>query len=577
MTSQIPLSPSIAYFSMEIGLEESMPTYAGGLGVLAGDSLRAAADLGLPLCAVTLLHRKGYFRQVLSKAGDQSEEASDWRPEERLQELPVRLTVEIEGREVTARIWRYGVTGISGLTLPVYLLDTSLDENCAEDRALTDSLYGGDSRYRFRQEVLLGIGGVAALRALGHRDIRTYHRNEAHSALLALALLEESTGRRDPTSASLSQVQAVRDRCVFTVHTPVAAGHDEFPAELAREVLGEERGEVAQMAPARNDGGLDMTALALLFSRSTNGVSMRHAQVSRSLYPGHQVEAITNGVQATTWACAQIAKLFDERLHGWRQDNSFLRQALGIPLEELQQAHAAAKQELLAEVDARTGLSFDRPALTIGFARRATGYKRAALIFSDVERLARISKRAGPVQLLFAGKAHARDESGKAAIKAVVQAAAALEGRVNVAYLDEYDMALARLLVSGVDLWLNNPEKPLEASGTSGMKAAINGVPSLSTLDGWWVEGHIEGLTGWSIGDGPLQQSDPVKEAASLYDKLEFTIMPLFYQRHRDYAEVMRGAMAYNGSYFNAQRMMSQYAALAYGETARRTVGEIAE
>lgn len=549
----------IAYFSMEIGLDSSMPTYSGGLGVLAGDSLRAAADLGIPMVAITLLHRKGYFRQRLDSIGLQSEAPAPWSPESRLQALEPRISVAIEGRAVRVGAWVYRVQGVSGRAIPVYFLDTSLPENAPEDRTLTDELYGGDSRYRLCQEVILGIGGVAMLRALGYGDVSVHHMNEGHSSLLALALLEEQVGTRGLASANEADVEAVRQRCVFTIHTPVAAGHDRFPMSLVAEVLGAERAGFLAHVSYPDKLTFNLTWMALTFSRSINAVSFRHGQVSRVMFPQHPITAITNGVHGATWICEPIAALLDHHIPSWRRDNRYLRQAIGIPLEEVRSAHGRAKGELLAEVSRRTGAQFDPGAMTIAFARRATAYKRADLLFSDVERLKRIAKRVGPLQIIYAGKAHPQDDNGKALIRRIFAAAKTLGATVPVVYLEEYDIALAKLLLAGCDLWLNTPQKPLEASGTSGMKAALNGVPSLSVLDGWWVEGHLEGVTGWSIGDDAEEMSNDAREAASLYDKLEYVILPMYHQRHAAYTKVMRSAIALNGAFFNAQRMMSQY------------------
>jgi starch phosphorylase len=544
---------------MEIALDASIPTYSGGLGVLAGDTLRSAADLRLPVVAVTLGYRKGYFRQRLDAEGRQTEDPYEWSPEAKLELLDATVWVTIENRAVRLRAWRYVVTGVSGHTIPVYLLDSSLPDNDPYDQTLTDTLYGGDLRYRLCQEIVLGIGGIAMLRALGHTDIHTYHMNEGHSSLLTLALLQEYAAANNRGSVIDSDVDAVRTRCVFTTHTPVDAGHDRFSSDLVENVLGKERTGILARLTQPEGGVFNLTALAMFFCRSANGVSIRHAHVSRRMFPERAVTAITNGVHAATWAAPPFAALFDRHFSDWRRDNRYLRQASAIPLAEIQAAHAQSKAALLAEVKRRTAVAFDPAAMTIGFARRATGYKRADFLFSDLERLRRIAGRAGPMQLVYAGKAHARDSTGKAAIERIFTIAEDLKGTVRIVYLEEYDMTLAGLVLAGVDLWLNNPIKPLEASGTSGMKAALNGVPSLSVLDGWWLEGCIEGVTGWAIGDDSEEPGDPALELASLYDKLEHIILPMFYERPLAYAAVRRSAISHNGSFFNAQRMMSQY------------------
>jgi starch phosphorylase len=560
MIESSTVSPAIAYFSMEIGLDPEIPTYSGGLGVLAGDSLRAAADLRLPMVGITLVHRKGYFRQRLDETGHQTEVPDSWSPEERLEEMPQRVSVTIEGRTVHLRAWRFMVKGDESneyaLPVPVYLLDAKLPENDPRDQQLTDELYGGDSRYRLSQEVILGMGGVAMLRALGYPDIRTYHMNEGHSGLLVLALLEEQLNA-ERTTVMPQDIQAVRQLCVFTVHTPVPAGHDTFSVDMTTEVLGEARLELLKLAPAFDDEMFDLTAFVMFFARSANGVSFRHAQISRDMFPGYHIGAITNGVHAGTWVSEPFQRLFDKHMSGWRRDTNYLRYATGIPADEVRQAHMEAKAALLAEVERRRKVKLDPAALTIGFARRATGYKRGDLLFSDLDRLRGIVNRVGPLQVIYSGKAHPKDETGKQIIAQIFASAKELRDAIKVTYVEDYDMGVAHYLCSGVDLWLNNPQKPLEASGTSGMKAAMNGVPSLSVLDGWWIEGWVEGATGWAIGDE--NPSEERTEIASMYDKLEYAITPMFYRQPTQYAAVMRSAISINGSFFSAQRMMLQY------------------
>jgi len=558
-----PTRSTVAYFSMEICLEQAIPTYSGGLGVLAGDTLRSAADLGVPLVAVTLLHRKGYFTQHLDGAGHQSESPVYWKPESVLEAVDARIIVNIEGRVVHVRAWKYAVKGVRGHEVPVFLLDTMLDENSEHDRSLTDSLYGGDEYYRLCQEIVLGMGGAGLLQQLGYDAGVIYHLNEGHSALLTLQLLERQLDGRQHFELEDSDLEAVRQRCVFTTHTPVPAGHDKFPLEMVRRVLGDERVALLEGCGGVYEGMLNMTHLALHLTRFVNGVAMRHRDVSRTMFPDYPINSITNGVHATTWASPAFAALFDKRIPEWRRDNLYLRYAVGIPLQEIRDAHLESKTALLDEVRNRTGVSLDPSLLTIGFARRATPYKRADLIFTDVDRLANIARKVGKLQIVFGGKAHPHDGGGKELIRRIFAADERLRGLVEVVYLENYEMALAAKMVAGVDLWLNNPMKPLEASGTSGMKAAINGVPSFSVLDGWWVEGHVEGVTGWSIG-GPDAETDPSADALDLYIKLERVILPLFYGLPFAYAEVMRAAIALNGSFFNTQRMVRQYVHNAY-------------
>jgi glycogen phosphorylase len=558
----------VAYVSMEIAVASEVATYSGGLGVLAGDVIRAAADAGYPMAGVTLLYREGYFRQRLDEAGHQREEPQTWRPEDALERLPVAITVQISGRPVVVGAWRYTVVGCDGQAVPVYFLDTDRDENDAEARALTRLLYGGDARYRLEQEALLGLGTVAMLHALGEDRITTYHLNEGHAALLALALLEKA---RTAGYSAEHDLAHVRERCVFTTHTPVAAGHDRFGLDLATEVLGAERIATLRSAGLVHDDMLNMTYLALRATRFANAVAMRHGEVARTMFDGFRIDAITNGVHGATWTSGPFRDLFDRRIPGWRRDNFALRQAIGIPLGEIASAHDAAKRELFARIEHASGRRLDPQRFTIGCARRSTAYKRNDLILRDHARLTALAQRHGGLQLVFAGKAHPHDHDGKAQIARIVRTGTELAGIVDIVFVEGYDMTWGGALTAGVDLWLNTPRPPLEASGTSGMKAALNGVPSLSVVDGWWVEGAIDGVTGWSI--DAATGDDDGWAAHQLYDRLEQNILPAYTKDRDAYLEVMRSAIAFNGSHFNAQRMLAEYAIAAYDPTANDAVG----
>ncbi len=550
----------VGYFSMEIAIEPSMPTYSGGLGVLAGDTLRSAADMGLPLAAVTLAHRKGYFRQILDADGNQTEEAQPWSPEARLPQEEPRVVVTIEGRPVHVRAWRYDMEGVTGHTIPIYLLDTDLEGNDPRDRALTDQLYGGDTNYRLAQEIVLGIGGLRMLDALGY-EISVYHMNEGHAALLTVALVEKTLSGGALSSAQERDFDAVRQHCVFTTHTPVPAGHDRFSMEQAQRILGNEPTQLIERIGGVHDGMVNMTYIALKLSRFVNGVAMQHGKVSRAMFPDYDIAAITNGVHAGTWTAPAMQATFDKHLPRWREDNTHLRYAIDIPQEEIENAHADGKRLLLAEVEKRSGMKLQENIFTIGFARRVATYKRGDLLFTDPERLARIAQNAGGMQILYSGKAHPADEPGKQIIRHVFEEAHKLaSGALHILYLADYEWRLAALLTGGVDLWLNNPLRPYEASGTSGMKAALNGVPSLSVLDGWWIEGCIEGVTGWAIDDHDRAED----EAANLYSKLESKILPVYYQDKQGWRKLMQTTIAMNGSFFNTQRMLEQYVSNAY-------------
>ena len=586
-----PVNRFVAYFSMEIALENDMPSYSGGLGVLAGDTIRAAADIRLPMVAVSLLYRKGFFRQILSEDGMQTEEPVEWKVEKFLEEAKPRVTVTLEGRPVELRAWRYSAKGVRGFEVPIYFLDADLETNDQRDRDLTGSLYGGDPYYRLSQEVLLGIGGVRMLRALGYNDLQRFHMNEGHAALLTLELLGEEAKRAGRSEIQGEDIDKVRSKCVFTTHTPVPAGHDKFPVEyltrlfpdqtkffdlkdanssdLVKRVLQVEQSVLDLTEAARRGASLNMTQLALSLSTYVNGVAKQHGETSRQMFPGAAIEAITNGVHAGTWTSPPFQQLFDRYIPSWREDNYSLRSALGLPAEEVWAAHLIAKHDLLETVRKKTGLKFDPEAFTIGFARRATGYKRADLILADLDRLRQIAKNSGQFQIIYAGKAHPNDGGGKDIIRRIFHAKKALRKTVHVVFLDDYNLDLGGKITSGVDLWLNTPQFPLEASGTSGMKAALNGVPSLSILDGWWVEGHIEGVTGWCIGESRRTApgdvpADNTAEAESLYNKLEGVILPMYYNERAKFLEVMQHAIAINGSFFNTQRMVQQYITDAY-------------
>jgi starch phosphorylase len=556
---------AVAYFSMEIGLQPDIPTYAGGLGMLAGDMVRAAADQGMPLVAVSLLYRKGYFAQHIDEQGWQRESPQAWSVEDHLAELPTRCVVAIEGRTVVVRAWRYVVTGVGGGRVQVLLLDTDVEPNSAWDRTITNSLYDGDDHYRLCQEVILGVGGVRMLRALGYTDIRRYHMNEGHAAMLVVELLSEQREAHGHEEASPQDIEAVRERCVFTTHTPVAAAFDQFPIEMVQRVLGDLRIPAHLPEHFCIGGRVNLTYLALANSGYINGVAKRHRETAQQMFAAYRIDSITNGVHAATWVCEPLQRLFDLHIPGWRIDNASLRYALSIPRAEIVEAHNEAKRALLDDVERLSGVRLAPDVMTIGFARRATQYKRFELLFDDVDRLMGIHRDVHPIQIILGGKAHPADTPGKVAIQHIVELSKRLRGKLEVVYLEDYDMAKAQRMISGCDLWLNTPQPPLEASGTSGMKAALNGVPSLSVLDGWWIEGCIEGVTGWSLdGTGESPSTTTREEAHHLYDRLADRVLPLFYETPDAYVDVMRHAIALNGSFFNAQRMIGQYMAKAY-------------
>ncbi|MCL5422726.1 MAG: alpha-glucan family phosphorylase [Nitrospirae bacterium] len=567
LIQELTKEPKIAYFSMEIGLRTDMPTYSGGLGVLAGDTIKSAADLRLPMVAVTVLCRKGYFHQVLDEKGRQTEAPEDWDPSQFMDLLPEKISVEIEGRDVYVQAWLYEVKSLTGGNIPVFFLDTDVAENGPDDRDITSSLYGGDKAYRLKQEIVLGIGGARMLHRLGFA-IKKYHMNEGHASLLALELLKEY--KRDIEEVwderLVWDVDRVRDLCVFTTHTPVEAGHDKFSYDIVAKVLG----EPIPLNVLKDLGGkdsLNMTLLALNLSEFVNGVAKKHGEVSKNMFPGYQIYAITNGVHSYTWTCESFKRLYDKYLPGWANEPELFVRVGRIPDEELWEVHMEAKRTLMDFIRSETGIEMSPDILTLGFARRATAYKRADLLFSDLERLRRIG--GGKLQIVYAGKAHPRDDAGKQLIEKIFGIKEQLKDSIKIAYLMNYNMDLALKIVSGVDVWLNTPLRPLEASGTSGMKAAHNGVPNFSVLDGWWIEGHIECFTGWAIGPQPSENkvSDSnmdTRDAEDLYYKLENTIIPTFYGDRHTWIRIMQNAIGKNAYYFNSHRMMRRYVTEAY-------------
>jgi starch phosphorylase len=558
--------PKIAYFSMEIGIHNDIPTYSGGLGVLAGDTIKAAADLKLPMVAVTLLTKKGFFIQELDEHGRQTERPVSWDPSRYMKLLPAKAYVVIEGREVVLQAWQYNVESLTRGCVPIFFLDTDVPENAPEDREITHYLYGGDLAYRLKQEIVLGIGGVRILHELEF-DIKKYHMNEGHSSFLTVELLDRfKRPIEDVWDENLVwNVERVKDLCVFTTHTPVDAGHDKFPYDLVVRIMGEPIPlNVLKRLAGKED--LNMTRLGLNLSEFINGVAKKHSEVSRNMFPGYEISAITNGVHSYTWTCDNFKRLYDKYLPGWANEPELFVRVGRIPDDEIWSAHMAAKKDLLDFVRSNTGVEMEPGILTLGFARRATAYKRADLIFSDVERLKTIGTER--IQIIYAGKAHPRDDMGKKLIERIFSIKESLGNTIKLAYLKNYDMNIALRMVSGVDVWLNTPLRPREASGTSGMKAAHNGVMNFSVLDGWWIEGHIEGFTGWSIGPNPtentLVENVDTRDADDFYNKLEQIILPTFYDNRHTWIRMMQNAIGKNAYYFNTHRMMRRYVTEAY-------------
>ena len=552
--SDLEGKPKIAYFSMEIGIDEHIPTYSGGLGVLAGDTIKSCADLNVPLVGVTLLSEKGYFYQKLDKDGNQRELPINFSVSDFLKLLPKKTSIKIEDRDVIIQVWLYQYKGLNGYIIPVFFLDSNIDGNDNWDRNLTKYLYGGDKRYRLAQEIILGIGGVRILKELGYDTIDKYHMNEGHAALGTLELYKE-----------LNDVDKVRDQCVFTTHTPVAAGHDQFDLSEAKHMIGDLLPD-SIINKIQFENRLNMTRLALYFSHYVNGVAKKHKEVSEQMFPGYSIDSITNGVHSSTWVSKPFQRLYDKHIPGWKSDPYMLRSAFSINKDEVWKTHLEVKKILIDFVNDRYNVGMNYNDFTIGFARRQTEYKRPELLISDPDKLKNIAKKVGPIQIIYSGKAHPNDETGKKSIKKIFDIMKSIDNSVKIAFIHNYNITIGKMITAGVDLWLNTPRRPMEASGTSGMKAAHNGVPQFGTLDGWWIEGCIENITGWSIGPEKTQDdvSDDVIDRNELYNKLESWIIPKYYNDRENWIRTMRSCIAINASFFNTNRMVQQYVLNAY-------------
>jgi starch phosphorylase len=534
---------AVAYLSAEIGLWSELHTYSGGLGVLAGDHIKSAADAGIDLVAITLLYRQGYGRQHIDSQGNQSESYPEIDPAEHLIDTGIELALPLDGSKLHSRIWMAEVVGVGGHTVPVYFLDTRHEGNAAEHAALGNRLYGGDDSVRLRQEYLLGVGGIRALVALGHAPFSGLHMNEGHCTFAALEMLSQGWSRE--------QLSA---RTLFTTHTPVPAGHDRFAWEEVESVVADLLPEDVQTFSGCEES-CSMSHLAIGLAGAVNAVSNLNAWVASGMFQDSHIEPITNGVHHLTWASPPLAGVYDEHLSGWRSDPTKLAHAGKIPNEALLPARQEARAVLRDLVQASTGVEFEDSRLTIGFARRFATYKRANLVFSDVERLKALGD--GRIQFVFAGKAHPRDEGGKQLIRDIFAGAANVAAEIPVAFLEDYSMATGLAMTSGVDIWLNNPVRPMEASGTSGMKAALNGVPNFSILDGWWPEACEHGVNGWAIGEAEADRDD-VRDAEALYSVLEHEVLPAWEGGDARWAHLMRAAIA-TSARFTGARMVSDY------------------
>lgn len=540
---------------MEIGLRTEMPTYAGGLGMLAGDLMRSCADMNVNAACVTLCWKHGYMRQHINPDGTQNYENVDWNPADFMRKREETVTVQIEGRDVTVGCWQYDINGANKGTVPVFFLDTDVPENTEADRLITNHLYGGDGFARLKQEVVLGIGGVKMLRALGYDHVGTFHMNEGHAAFLTLELLCE----RDWDN------EQVKPSCAFTTHTPVKAGHDAFPYEMAYRVAGDQLPwHIREIA---GEEALSMTHLAMNMSHYTCGVSQIHGEVSRQMFPGYDIDAITNGVHHRTWVSPHMRKIFDTHCKGWQDDPKQLEQHINdIPDETVWKAHLKAKKDLIKYVNKFAKQPFDENHLILSTARRVVSYKRPELLYENLKRLQEVC--CGRIQIIHAGNAHPSDEFGQAVIQRMIERSDTLKDCVRIVYLENYNPDIAKLMVSGSDIWLNTPTRLHEASGTSGMKASLNGVLNVSTLDGWWVEAYGRDYeAGWRI--GPLAGAVPAEEnvkvdAEDLYTQLQYEVIPEYYYKDKvRWVRRMKNAIGQLG-YFNTHRCINEYLAKAW-------------
>ncbi len=533
---------TIVYLTAEIGLKSDLHTYSGGLGVLAGDHVKSAADAGINLVAVTLLYRQGYSEQHLDDNGIQTESYRDIDPAQHLVDTGVEITLPLDGTKIQSRLWKMVVEGVNGSTVDVIFLDTRHPENPEQFVNLGERLYGGDDSTRIRQEYLLGVGGIHALDALGI-EVGGLHLNEGHCTFAALEMLNRGWSREE-----------LKQKTLFTTHTPVPAGHDRFAWPAVEEVLGDLLpDDVREIA---NSGDTcSMSHLGIGLCGSTNAVSKLNAEVASEMFRGTRIHPITNGIHHITWTSTATANLFDEQIQDWRSNPERLREASGIPADALTMAREKNRSYLRQMVEERTGVILDPERLTIGFARRFATYKRANLVFSDLERLRAIG--AGRIQFVFSGKAHPRDEGGKALIRQIFEGAQELRDEIPVVFLQDYSMEIGRAMTGGVDVWLNNPIRPMEASGTSGMKAAMNGVPNLSILDGWWPEACIHGVNGWAIGNSEGERDDE-RDAKDLYRILEQDVLPVWENNRDRWIRIMLASMVASAG-FTGARMIQDY------------------
>lgn len=539
---------NIGYFTAEIGLWSDLKTYSGGLGVLAGDHVKSAADAGIPLVGVTLLYREGYGTQQLDNLGNQTETFPNLDPNQHMTKTSIEFSLNLDNTQIKISVWKVEIEGISGHVVPVYFLDTFHEDNTPEHCSLSGRLYGGDDNTRIRQEYILGVGGVKLFDFIDE-VLSGIHLNEGHCTFALLELLEKGWTR-----------QYLSDHTLFTTHTPVPAGHDRFDWDLVRHIIGDKLPqdaiELVKIAgDSENGNRCSMSHLAVGLCTSVNAVSKLNAEVASNMFANRVITPITNGVHHMTWTSDSMSTLFDKFIPGWKENPNLLQNANNLPNHELVKFREQARELLRNRVKNDTGVELFKDRLTIGFARRFATYKRANLVFHDLERLTKIG--ADKIQFVFSGKAHPRDNGGKDLIRSIFESASNIESSIPVAFLEDYDMQIGLDMTSGVDIWLNNPIRPMEASGTSGMKAAMNGVPNCSILDGWWPEACIHGKNGWAIGSAEDDRND-IRDANNLYNVIENEVLPVWESSIDNWANIMKSSIVASSN-FTGNRMIQDY------------------
>ncbi len=549
----------IAYFVMECAADSRIPTYSGGLGILAGDTLQSFADLEVPAVCITLLWKNGFTNQKLASDGTQLDSVQEWDVERYMQPTNIKIKMPLGDKDITITAYKYTIESTKGDNeIDAYFLTPDVPENDPETRKICDRLYIKGGLTRLKQEIILGIGGYEMLKAIKYKPF-LYHINESHSAFLIASLMKD-----------MNDLNRVKSRVVFTTHTPIPAAFDKFAMKDVASMLGrycdkQVLYDIYQEKLEDNDE-LNLSWLAIKNAKNVVAVSRKHKFVSEQIFEGYRLKYVTNGIHHIKWASAHHKMLYAKYIKGWEEDPDLLRDVACIPDNEFAQAHILSKETLVEMVNSESDASFIPEDFTIAMAKRITHYKRNNLILSNPNKLIEIAENKGNIQIIFAGKAHPADPDGLAMIKSIHNASlyiASKTKKIKIAFLENYNIHKANIILAGVDLWLNNPVRPLEASGTSGMKASLNGVPNFSVLDGWWLEACMEGINGWGIGPRPawtdLSYSDDVQDLNDIYGKLEFNILDLYYKNFSDYLKIMKMAVSTIAPYFNTHRMVSEY------------------